>query len=71
MLHRQLDQAGFFAIQWAPAAAGTMYVRPSAHGVQRVFVPAGTQEVELYASQLFWALRYQCAPRHAEVACAA
>lgn len=52
MLQSHLENAGFFAIQWTPAKLGTMYVRPSAHGVQRVFVPANTEEVELYAGSL-------------------
>jgi len=52
MLALQLEKAGFFPIQWAPAAAGTTYVRPSAQGVLRVFVPAGHDEVELYTGRL-------------------
>ena len=52
MLAVQLDKAGFFPIQWAPAEPGTMYVRPSAQGVLRVFVPASRAEVELYAGSL-------------------
>jgi hypothetical protein len=52
MLRAQLDEAGFFPIQWAPAELGTTYVRPSAQGVLRVFVPAGREEVELYAGSL-------------------
>jgi hypothetical protein len=52
MLSQQLDKAGFFPIQWAPAQPGTTYVRPSAQGVLRVFVPASSAEVELYAGSL-------------------
>lgn len=52
MLSAQLDKAGFFPIQWAPAEPGTMYVRPSAQSVLRVFVPASSEEVELYAGSL-------------------
>jgi hypothetical protein len=52
MLSLQLEKAGFFPIQWAPAEPGTTYVRPSAQGVLRVFVPAGSKEVELYAGSL-------------------
>ena len=52
MLSAQLEEAGFFPIQWAPAEPGTMYVRPSAQGVLRVFVPASRAEVELYAGSL-------------------
>lgn len=52
MLALQLDRAGFFPIQWAPAEPGTTYVRPSAQGVLRVFVPADSEEVELYAGSL-------------------
>jgi hypothetical protein len=52
MLSQQLDKAGFFPIQWVPAEPGTTYVRPSAQGVLRVFVPASNQEVELYAGSL-------------------
>jgi hypothetical protein len=52
MLSLQLDNAGFFPIQWALAEPGTMYVRPSAQGVLRVFVPASSEEVELYAGSL-------------------
>lgn len=52
MLSLQLDRAGFFPIQWAPAEPGTTYVRPGAQGVLRVFVPASSEEVELYAGSL-------------------
>jgi hypothetical protein len=52
MLSLQLDKAGFFPIQWAPTEPGTTYVRPSAQGVLRVFVPASSEEVELYAGSL-------------------
>jgi hypothetical protein len=52
MLSLQLDKAGFFPIQWAPAEPGTTYVRPSAQGVLRVFVPASSDEVALYAGSL-------------------
>jgi hypothetical protein len=52
MLSQQLDKAGFFPIQWEPAQPGTTYVRPSAQGVLRVFVPASSAEVELYAGSL-------------------
>ena len=52
MLSQQLDKAGFFPIQWAPARPGTTYVRPSAQGILRLFVPASSAEVELYAGSL-------------------
>jgi hypothetical protein len=52
MLAQQLDKAGFFPIQWALAAPGTTYVRPSAQGVLRVFVAASSDEVERYAGSL-------------------
>ena len=56
MLTQHLHNAGFFAIHWVPAAPGsapgTTYMRPSAKGVLRLFVPAGQEEVELYAGSL-------------------
>ncbi|MGI4760196.1 MAG: hypothetical protein ACRYF0_05790 [Janthinobacterium lividum] len=52
MLSLQLEKAGFFPIQWALAEPGVMYVRPSAQGVLRVFVPAGRHEVVLYTGSL-------------------
>ena len=55
MILQHLHMAGFFPIRWAPAGAavpGTTYVRPSAKGVLRVFVPASGEEVELYAGSL-------------------
>ncbi|HEX8507283.1 MAG TPA: hypothetical protein VF630_18105 [Hymenobacter sp.] len=56
MLIVHLHDAGFFPIQWAPKAAdsvpGRTFVRPSAKGTLRVFVPAEGQEVELYAGSL-------------------
>lgn len=52
MLSQQLHKAGFFPIQWAPTRPGTTYVRPSARGLVRVFVAAGSEEVELYTGSL-------------------
>lgn len=51
-LFRQLNEAGFFRIQWEAAGLGATYVRPNARGVLRMFVPAHTEEVELYAGSL-------------------
>jgi len=61
MLNLHLHQAGFFPISWAGTAApGTMYVRPSAKGVLRAFVPAHGQELELFAGSLLAGeLRYR------------
>jgi hypothetical protein len=56
MLRSHLHRAGFFPIQWAPAAPGevpgTTFVRPTAKGVLRVFVPAGDGTIEVYAGSL-------------------
>ena len=56
MLSSHLHTAGFFPISWAPAgpaaAPGTTYVRPTAKGILRVFVPAGANEVEIYTGRL-------------------
>lgn len=64
MLRQHLHAAGFFPICWAPAepaaAPGTTYVRPTAKGVLRVFVPTESQEVELYDGNLLTGqLRYR------------
>jgi hypothetical protein len=55
MLFQQLHTAGFFPISWSPsegATPGTTYVRPTALGVLRVFVPEGSSEMELYTGRL-------------------
>lgn len=56
MLTLHLHDAGFFPIQWLPTAAnsvpGRTFVRPSAKGMLRVFVPAENEQVELYAGSL-------------------
>ncbi|GAB3858000.1 hypothetical protein GCM10028822_32600 [Hymenobacter terrigena] len=54
MLSFLLTQAGFFSISWTPiegTTPGLTYVRPSAKGIVRAFVPDGHQEVELYAGR--------------------
>jgi hypothetical protein len=56
MLRSHLHRAGFFPIQWGPAipggVPGTTFVRPTAKGVLRVFVPAGDEVVEVYMGSL-------------------
>ena len=64
MLRQHLHTAGFFPICWAPAEPaampGTTYVRPTARGVLRVFVPTESDEVELYDGNLLAGkLRYR------------
>ena len=54
MLDLQLTSAGFFEISSTAEhhERGTTYVRPRAAEVVRVFVPAGAEEVEVYAGSL-------------------
>ena len=53
MLTVHLHREGFFPIKWTDTATpGTTYVRPTAKGVVRVFVPAQPGEVELYVGSL-------------------
>ncbi|HEX8329751.1 MAG TPA: hypothetical protein VF629_19600 [Hymenobacter sp.] len=56
MLASHLHDAGFFPIEWPTAlpepVAGRTYVRPCPQGVLRVFVPAESKEVEVYAGRL-------------------
>jgi hypothetical protein len=64
MLLVSLHNAGFFPIQWLPANSylnpGTTYVRPSAAGLLRVFVPKVGNDIEVYTGSLFDAqLRYR------------
>jgi hypothetical protein len=70
MLRSHLHRAGFFPIQWAPATPdtvpGTTFVRPTAKGVLRVFVPAGDEAVEVYAGSLQAGKLYYRGPVHSE-----
>lgn len=61
MLTLHLHKEGFFPIHWAETATpGTTYVRPSAKGVLRAFVPAQREELELFVGNLFdGKLRYR------------
>jgi hypothetical protein len=63
MLTVHLHKEGFFPISWADTTTpGTTYVRPTAKGVVRVFVPAQHNELQLYMGSLqAGQLRY-CGP---------
>ncbi|MDU0372666.1 hypothetical protein ACFPAF_19850 [Hymenobacter endophyticus] len=54
MLDLQLTSAGFFEISGPvePQQAGSTYVRPRRTETVRIFIPAGTSEVEVYAGTL-------------------
>jgi hypothetical protein len=66
MLLKLLSAAGFFAINWAAAAAptrpGLTYVLPGVRGVVRVFVPAGGGDVEWYTGRLSEGQLRYCGP---------
>jgi hypothetical protein len=66
MLRSHLHRAGFFPIQWAPATPGTTFVRPTAKGVLRVFLPAGEEAVEVYTGSLRAGKLYYRGPMHTE-----
>ncbi|WP_303312482.1 hypothetical protein [Hymenobacter sp. BT730] len=54
MINVQLKDAGFYEIAWPELAheAGVTYVRPGSRECVRVFVPANSSEVEVYAGNL-------------------
>jgi hypothetical protein len=51
MLDVQLANAGFYEISW-PEAPGATYVRPGRRESVRVFLPAASPEIEVYAGDL-------------------
>ena len=54
MINVQLKDAGFYEIAWPQQVEqeGVTYVRPDAREYVRVFVPANSTEVEVYAGNL-------------------